>query len=278
MKRLLVILLLLGAFLFYPYAGAGQEEEKGKVVVIDPDDTAMIENWPQWLFLHGYTSHYDSNWMNNYRKRPGAIVIRKPPSFGESFLSGFSRAFSKGMDNYYREKEYKQYTKAMLGLLELKWASEGRYSNLKRSQADEYRNERIMSPEERWANLERIEELGRIIKQKKERARLDKLFREGGWLDKDRIEYLNRFYPLPKETEVKAKPKPDIFEYMKSIGAIRSWQYKTQRLNEYLKSHGLSLVPGNVDVNQVHGKDWIIYWDGKEWTKKNTGEMKDEQK
>ena len=217
--------------------------------------------------------------MNNYRKG-GAIVIRKPRSFGESFLYGLGKGLEKGIDNYYRAREQKQDIEFKMALIKLKYANKGHYSKYNQQRWSRtrpiYKTPYKMSPEEKQANLDRIEELDRIIKLRVERARLDKLFREGGWLDKDRIEYLNRFYPLPKETEVKAKPKPDIFEYMKSIGAIRSWQYKTQRLNEYLKSHGLSLVPGNVDVNQVHGKDWIIYWDGKEWTKKNTGEMKDE--
>ena len=177
MRKLLIILFLLSAFLFY--ASAGQEEEKGKVVIIDPDDTNMIENWPQWLFLHGYTSYYDSNWSTG--KGSGAIVIRKPPSFGESFAKGFSKGISMGVDNYFREKEYKRYTEAMIGLIKLKRASEGYYSKPKDSQPHEYRNEYRMSPEEKQANLDRIEELDRIIEQKhKKREKLNEYLKSVG--------------------------------------------------------------------------------------------------
>lgn len=286
MKKSLVILFLV--FLF-TYSYAGQEEEKGKVVIIDPDDTNMIENWPQWLFLHGYTSYYDSNWMNNYRKGHGAIVLRKQRSFGEAFLDGLGKGISKGIDNYYRTREQKQDIEFKMGLLKLKWASEGYYSKPKYSQPHEYRNEYRMSPQEERANRERIIELDRIIKLKKERANLDKLFREAGWLDKDRIEYLDKYYPLPSKIE---KEKDEFTKYMRSIGATRSgdkkiekpeddivkfarpqgamlpWEHKTKKLNEYLKARGLSPVPTNVEVHQVHDGDWIIFWDGEKWARR----------
>ena len=63
MKRLLVVLLLVSLF---TYSYAGQEKDKAKIVVIDPDDTNMIYDWPLWLYRHGYTSFYDSGWRDNY--------------------------------------------------------------------------------------------------------------------------------------------------------------------------------------------------------------------
>lgn len=228
MKRFLFILFLLSAFLFYSYAG--QEEEKGKVVIIDPDDTSMIENWPQWLFLHGYTSYYDSNWST--RRGSGAIVIRKPLSFGESFLDGLGKGISKGIDNYYRAREQKQDIEFKMGLLKLKWANEGYYSKpTKYSQPQRYFVP-DREPPALW--------LGR----QKEKARFS-------WLDK---------FP-PKE-------KKGLDEFLRSEGWVSEWQYKTKKLNEYLKSLGLSLVPTNVDVNQVYDGDWIIFWDGEKWARK----------
>lgn len=177
MKRL-VILFLLSALIFYPYASAGQEKEKGRVVVIDPDDSAMIENWPQWLFLHGYTRSYDSNWMNNYRKG-GAIIIRQPRSFGESLLDGLGKGLERGLNNYYRARQQKQDIAFKMGLLELRWASTGRYS--KPRQPHIYRNEHRMSVKERQANLDRIKELDCIIEQKyKKREKLNEYLKSIG--------------------------------------------------------------------------------------------------
>lgn len=288
MRKLLIILFLLGAFLFYSYAG--QEEDKAKVVIIDPEDTNMIYDWPLWLFNHGYTSSYDSNWMNNYRYgRGGAIVLRKPPSFGESFLQGFSKGMSKSMDYYYREREQRRYTKTMLKLLESLSSKDyrpkfnqpykyRRYTGLERA---EPLNKYKMSPEERQANWERIIELDRIIERKKERANLDKLFREAGWSDKDRVEYLDKYYPLPltKETKFswldkfdpldkKEKEEDNLTKYMRSLGAMLPREYKMKKLNEYLKSQNLPEVPLVFEVNEIFHGEWIIYWNGEKWARK----------
>jgi len=243
MKRL-VILFLLSAFIFYPYASAGQEEKKGKVVIIDPDDTAMIHDWPLWLFNHGYTSYYDSSWRSNYYGRQGAIVLRKPYTFGESFVKGFSKGISMGMDNYYRAREQKRDIKTLMALIKLKWASEGK----------DYRPKSAKySQPQRYFVPDREPPAVWLEKQKKKESKFS-------WLDK--------FDPLDKKEE------DEFIKYMRSIGALLPWQYRTIKLNEYLKARGLSLVPTNVEVHQVHDGDWAIFWDGEKWTRKKKQEKK----
>lgn len=291
MRKLLITLFLLSAFIFYSYAGQEEDETKakGKVVIIDPDDTAMIHDWPLWLFNHGYTSYYDSAWST--KRGQSAIVLRKQPSFGESFLTGLSQGISRGMDNYFRAKEHKRYTEAMLGLLKLKWASEGKskyslrenYRGWKSESRGSYNHQKAREIYEanKEFNLRRIKELDRIIELKKERANLDKLFWEAGWSGKDRIEYLDKYSPLPKETKfswldkfdpLDKKGEDELTKYMRSQGAIPLWEYKAIKLNEYLKSLGLELVPTNVEVHQVHDGDWIIFWDGERWERKKKQE------
>lgn len=200
MRRLLIILLL-ACLCSYSYAG--QEEDKAKVIIIDPDEinTNLVYDWPLWLYNHGYVSFYDSNWRS--RGGQGAIVLRKPPSFGESFLKGFSEAFSKSTNYYYRKKEQDQYTKTMLKLLESPPVPKYTAPNydemglgeliaigLKKGfisdpieifknfdQPKEYK----MFPEERQANRERIIELDRIIEQKhKKREKLNEYIKSMG--------------------------------------------------------------------------------------------------
>lgn len=183
MKRFLFILFL--AFLSCSYVGG--EEDKARVILIDPNEpnTNLIYDFPLWLYNHGYVSFYDSNWRGNYYGRRGAIVLRKPLSFGESFLLGLGKGISKGMDNYYRAREQKRDIKTAMALVKLKWASEGYYSKLKYSQSYE-RSCRMsrsyrMSPEEKQANLDRMKELDRIIEQKyKKREKLNEYLKSLG--------------------------------------------------------------------------------------------------
>lgn len=177
------------------------------------------------------------------------------------------------MDYYYRRKEQEQYTKTMMALLELKWASDGKstfnsnknYQGWKFYLRDSY-DPPPVSKEEIETHRKRIKELDRIIERKEERAKLDKLFREAGWLDKDRIEYLDKHYPLPKE-------EPRLVEgFLGSKRWVSPQEYKAKKLNEYLKSQGLPPVPENVDVNRVFDGDWVIYWDGDKWVKKKKDE------
>ncbi len=241
MRRLLIILFLLSAFLFYSYAG--QEEDEAKVITIDPDElnTNLVYDWPLWLYNHGYVSFYDSNWRS--RGGQGAIVLRKPPSFGESFLDGLSKGISKGVDNYYRAKEHKQYTEAMMALIKLKWASEGKDYRPKSSKPHDYwAIKRYFVPEREDPALW-------LEKQKKKETKFS-------WLDK---------FPPPNKIE---KEGDDLTKFMRSVGAVRSWEHKAKKLNEYLKSQGLSPVPTNVDVNQVYDGEWVIFWDGEKWARK----------
>lgn len=119
MKRLLIILFLLSVFLFYSYAGV--EKDKTKPIFFDQ---TIIYDFPLWLFNQGYVPFYDSNW--SARRGHGVIVLQRPPTFWESFFDGVSKGMSRSLDYFYRKKEQEQYTKTMMGLLELKWASESK--------------------------------------------------------------------------------------------------------------------------------------------------------
>jgi len=66
----------------------------------------------------------------------------------------------------------------------------------------------------------------------------------------------------------KEKQFDDIIEWLRSEGKVYEWQYRTWRLNKYLKAQGLPTVPTNVDVNQVFDGEWVIYWDGEKWARK----------
>jgi len=165
MRKFLVILFLV---LLFAYSYAGQEEDKAKVVIIGPDDTNMIYDWPLWLFNHGYTSSYDSNWMDDdyyTRRRPGAIVIRQPRSPLGAFLDGVGKGLAQSFEYSYRRREQEKYIAGMVKLIELRWQlrkkRESKLSWLDRDQPP------IMSREEIGFNRRRIKELDHIIKNRK---------------------------------------------------------------------------------------------------------------
>jgi len=181
MKRLLGVLFL--SLVFFLPSFAGDEKDKNIPWYLSSPCHYSYSTYPPSLFDPNYLDKHNrwQEYFNSftYRPRTRAIVVLRPPSFGEAFLWGLSKGISKGMDNYYRRKEQERDIRTTMALLKLKWASEGRYS--KPSQPHEYRNEYRMSPKEKQANLDRIKELDRIIEQKyKKREKLIKYLKSMG--------------------------------------------------------------------------------------------------
>ncbi|MCK4816634.1 hypothetical protein KA005_12765, partial [bacterium] len=100
MKRLLVILFLLGAFVFYSHA---DEKDKDIPWYLSSPGLYSYSTYPPSLFDPNYLDKHNrwQEYFNSFTYRPqrGAVVVYQPPSFSESFLSEFGKAFSKGMDN-----------------------------------------------------------------------------------------------------------------------------------------------------------------------------------
>ena len=202
------------------------------------------------------------------------VSPRLPGEDNKALLNRFESLFDK-----YRDEKEARWQKANENLDKFIEENGMRYKD-KREFLNKYQFFLAEQSGEIEDNWERIKELDRIIKLKKERANLDKLFREAGWLDKDRIEYLDKYYPLPlmegypplpegyELVRPKEKEEDDLTKYMRSQGALLPRDYKMKKLNEYLKSQNLPEIPLAFEVDELFHGEWVIYWDGEKWAKK----------